>query len=326
MAKREVKKKVEVGTRIGELEEELSKTKYNKRTQHHVGLVKAKIALLKDKQERCVAGKGKTHGYSVKKSGDASVIMVGYPSVGKSTLLNKITNANSPIGSYSFTTLTCIPGTMYYLGAKIQILDVPGVIEGAASGKGRGKEVLAVTSSADLAMVIVDVFTLGGIDKLKKEIYDSHIRINQRKPDVRITKISRGGIRVGTTVKLTKIDKRTIADIIREFKITNADVVIRDDITPDQLIDVIEGNKKYMPGIVVINKIDMVSPEEIQRIKKQYKPDIMISAEKDLNIEELKKVIFSKLGLMKVYCKEARQKADLEEPLIVFKGCTIRDM
>ena len=73
--------------RIKELEEELSKTKYNKRTQHHIGLVKAKIALLKDKQQKRVASKGKSTGFTVKKSGDATVIIVGFPSVGKSSML-----------------------------------------------------------------------------------------------------------------------------------------------------------------------------------------------------------------------------------------------
>src|SRR3989344_3694611 len=109
--------------RIKELEEELSTTKYNKRTQGHIGLVKAKIARLKDDQQRKQAGKGKSDGYSVKRSGDATAIIVGFPSVGKSTLLNALTNAKSEVAAYAFTTLTCIPGLMEYKHAKIQILD-----------------------------------------------------------------------------------------------------------------------------------------------------------------------------------------------------------
>src|SRR3989338_8783451 len=97
---------------VKDLEDELTKTKYNKRTQKHVGLVKAKIAILKEKQVTRSAGKGKTEGFTVRKTGDGTVIMVGFPSVGKSTLLNAITNAISPVGAYAFTTLTCIPGLM----------------------------------------------------------------------------------------------------------------------------------------------------------------------------------------------------------------------
>src|SRR3989344_7851950 len=126
--------------RIRELEEELKKTPYNKATQHHIGLIKAQIAKLREKIEKKAAGRGATKGYTIKKTGDATVVLVGYPSVGKSTLLNKLTNAESKVASYEFTTLQVIPGLMEYKNAHIQVLDVPGVVKGAAAGTGRGKE------------------------------------------------------------------------------------------------------------------------------------------------------------------------------------------
>ena len=45
------------------------------------------------------------------------------------------------VAAYEFTTLTCIPGVVHYRGAKIQMLDLPGIIEGAKDGKGRGRQV-----------------------------------------------------------------------------------------------------------------------------------------------------------------------------------------
>ena len=66
---------------------------------------------------------------------------VGFPSVGKSTLLTTLTGTRSEAAAYEFTTLTCIPGVIHYKDSKIQLLDLPGIIEGASEGKGRGRQV-----------------------------------------------------------------------------------------------------------------------------------------------------------------------------------------
>jgi len=317
---------VDYTKQITEFEDELRKTKYNKRSQHHIGLVKAKLARLKEKDEaRRTKGKA-GDGYHVRKTGDGTVLLLGFPSVGKSTLLNRLTKAKSEIGEYAFTTLDVIPGLLEYKYAKIQILDVPGVVKGAASGKGRGKEVLSVMRSADLALIIIDVHDPKQINVLKKELFDSNIRINQQKPNVKIKKMAKDGIKVGTTCKLNKIDKRTIKDILREFRIANAEVVIRENIDIDQLIDCIEGNKKYMPAITVVNKIDSASKSQIGKAVKYTKADLAISAKEKTHIEELRGMIFDRLNLMGIFMKEPRKKADMDVPMIMFKNCTIRDV
>ncbi|MBW2972215.1 50S ribosome-binding GTPase, partial [Candidatus Woesearchaeota archaeon] len=173
------KKKTSNWDKIQEMEKELSTMQYNKRTQHHYGLVRAKIAELKKKEESRQAGGPKTTGYSVRKSGDATVILVGFPSAGKSSLLNVLTNANSPVGAYEFTTLSVVPGLLEHKGAKIQILDVPGIVQGAASGRGRGREVLSVLQNADMALILVDTLRPNAMKVILGEINDAHLRLNK---------------------------------------------------------------------------------------------------------------------------------------------------
>jgi ribosome-interacting GTPase 1 len=70
-----------------------------------------------------------------------------------STLLTTLTGTFSEAASYEFTTLTAIPGTLKYRGAKIQILDLPGIIEGAKDGKGRGRQVISAARTCDMVTI-----------------------------------------------------------------------------------------------------------------------------------------------------------------------------
>ncbi|MBR9692250.1 GTP-binding protein [Candidatus Woesearchaeota archaeon] len=322
------RKKLTTSEKIRELEEQIGKTKYNKKTQHAIGLMKAKLAMLKEKAvQRASTGKARGDDrFTVRKTGDGTAVLLGFPSVGKSTLLNKMTNAKSEIAHYAFTTLSAVPGMMKYKYAKIQIIDVPGIVHGAASGRGRGKEVLGIIRNADLILILVEATHPEHYKAILKEVYETGVRINKEKPDVRITKKERGGIGVGATVKLTKIDKKTIEDIAREMKISNADILIRTDISADELIDVIEGNKKYTKSLTIITKKDLIDKEKLNKIKKETNADVVVSAEKGEGIKELKKAIHDRLGLISIFLKEVNKPADMEEPLIMFKRDTIKDV
>ena len=312
--------------KIDELEAFMSKAQYNKHTEHAFGVMKAQIARLREKIEKESKKKGGGHGFAVKKTGDATVILLGFPSVGKSTLLNKLTGTKSAVAAYAFTTLTVIPGLLEYNKAKIQILDVPGVISGAASGKGRGKEVLAMIRNCDLILMVVDALNPEQFDALKKEVFDVNVRINQMSPDVKIEKKERGGISITSTVPLTKISKETMKDILREFRLNNADVVVRTDIDIDQFIDAIEANRKYVPAVIVVSKTDLLDESQNKALQKTLHPDLMISAHTGQNMEELKELIFRQLKFMRIYLKEVGKKPDLDVPMIVKENTTVEEI
>ncbi len=316
---------MDIQQRIRDLEEELRNTPYNKATQHHIGLLKAKIAKLKselEKRESKRSGGGKS--FAVKKQGDATVILLGPPSVGKSTLLNAITNAESEVGAYEFTTLTVIPGMLEYNGAKIQILDIPGIIGGAHTGRGRGKEILSVVRSADLLLIMGT--NVEQIREVEEELKKAGVRLNKHPPDIVIKKKHMGGIRVSFAVKPTHITESLVKDMLREYGYHNAEVVIRDNITVDELIDVLRINsRKYVKAIYVITKIDEKSKREIDEIKKVLPNAVFISAERGDGLEELKKKLFKELGLMRVFTKKIGEEPNYDEPLILKEGSTVED-
>ena len=243
-------------------------------TMGHLGLLKAKLAKLKreviEDAGASKGGGGGGRGFEVNKVGDARVGFVGFPSVGKSTLLTKLTGTFSEAANYEFTTLTAIPGTLLYRGARIQLLDLPGIIEGANDGKGRGRQVIATARTCDLILICLDAMKpLTHKKIIEKELEGFGIRLNKQPPNLDYRKKDKGGVGlVNQTASPITLDE--VKSVLQEYRVHNADVIIRgDDVTVDDMIDVIEGSRTYIPAIYVVNKIDQITIEELEIIEEE---------------------------------------------------------
>lgn len=309
--------------RIKTVEKEIRETPYHKGTEHHIGKLRARLAILKAKISEGggkKGGGGGGEGFAVKKHGDATVVLVGFPSVGKSTLLNNLTSAHSRTAAYAFTTVSVIPGMMDYNGAKIQILDVPGLIEGAAAGRGRGREILSVIRSADLLLIVVEAGKESDFDRIEKELYENGVRLNREPPNIDVKKTLKGGIRIVSTIK-QDLDQDTIKEICREFRISNAEIFIKERITLDTLIDACVGNRVFVKSLRVLNKVD--------RFGASYEPKkeaVLISAEKGMGLENLKESIWQALEFVRIYLKKPGGNIDYNNPLIVKKQNALFDV
>ncbi|KAL1670759.1 hypothetical protein GGF50DRAFT_93732 [Schizophyllum commune] len=146
------------------------------------------------------------------------------------------------------------------------------------------------------------------------------IRLNKQKPDVVFKKKMTGGFTA--TVKLTKTDEKTIRTILASYKLHNCDVMIREDITTDEFIDVLIGNRKYVPCLYVYNKIDSISLEQVDKIAREPHTAV-ISCEMDLNLDYLIERMWDDLGLVKIYTKKRGAHPDLDDPVCLHKGSTI---
>ena len=147
-----------------------------------------------------------------------------------------------------------------YKGAKIQLLDLPGIIEGAKDGKGRGKQVIAVARTCNLIIIVLDATRPMGHKKIiEHELEGFGIRLNKRPPEIDFKRKDKGGISISRMVDTNRVDDETIKAILKEYRINNADILIKCDATEDDIIDVIEGNRKYIPCLYALNKIDAIT-------------------------------------------------------------------
>ena len=309
--------------KIAEIEEEMNRTQKNKATEGHLGLLKARIAKLRREQVESImrSGGAKGEGFDVIKSGDARIGLIGFPSVGKSTLLNTLTDTYSEVQEREFTTLTCIPGVIRYRGSKLQLLDLPGIIEGAKDGKGKGRQVIGVARTCNLILVVLDAEK----PLIHKRIIESElegvgIRLNRNKPDIEI-KVSHkgGGLMINRTINSdVRMSDETITNIAKEYKLNNAEICFRGKCGVDDLIDAIEGNRVYIPALYVINKIDKITIEELDLLD-QIPNYVLISAHLKWNLDELLERIWDKLDLMRIYTKPKGQVPDYEEPVILLR-------
>jgi hypothetical protein len=290
--------------RIREIEEEIRKTQYNKATERHIGLLKAKIARLKDLQE--TKGSKGARRKGIRKSGDATCALCGPPSVGKSTIFNLITSAESKVADYAFTTLDIIEGMMIYNGAHIQIFDTPGLIERAAEGRGMGREIISSLRVSELLIIIIDISRANEREKIEKELYNAGIRINKGRPLIDVKKRDKGGVEVRGTC-----DKDFVKSLSKEAGIMNASIYVSRNAKTEDIIDYFAGNTVYTKALWVLNKAD--EGEEMTGF------DICVSAKNGRNIEKLKSMIFERLELIRVY-------TDGDEPMILKRGATVRDL
>ena len=300
-----------IADKIREIEAEIGRTQRNKRTEYHLGLLKAKLAKYRSEllESANKAGKAKMEGFEVEKTGDARVAMIGFPSVGKSTLMGRLTTTESAVAAYDFTTLTCVPGVIEHAnGARIQLLDLPGIISGAAVGKGRGRQVVAISRTADLILMLLDASKEDRgerqKEKLTAELETMGLRLNKQRPDIHLKVKSAGGIVLTAAVSggrgLTHLDVNIVRDVLAVYKIHDAEVVVRCDATVDDLIDTVESAKRvYVPCLYVYNKVDELTIEELDELANKDHA-VVVSGAMGLNMDYLLERVWDELQLVRV--------------------------
>jgi hypothetical protein len=228
---------------IARIEEEIRSTPYNKATQHHIGKLKAKLARLREEEEKSKT-RGKKRGKGLRKEGDGTVIIMPGPTKIFDSLATSFKDGEIRVGM------------MEHRGAKVQLLELSEKLRLT-----RKSDFFSNVRMADLLLFVLDDGS--GVDL--DELYANGIRINQEPPKIRVKKRGSGGLRITSAVPQS-LKKEEIEDIAKEFY-TNADIVLYENLTYERLIDGLAGNRAFIPLIFVRSHPYEEIPREPEKVK-----------------------------------------------------------
>ena len=319
--------------KIKALEEFLSVAPKHKGAENLLLWARKRLAELKEElelQRRKRKGSSRVK-LLVEKEGAAQVAVIGLPNTGKSSIVRALSGARTKIADYPFSTQLPVPGMLRYEDIYFQLVDTPPL---SPHSKHLVSRVLGIVRNADAVLIVV------GLDRDPVEQYTTirdvlaqyGILVERPKGTVRI---ERGGTGIEVVVD-GKIVDGTIKDVERmlaSYRIYRARVVVKGEVSLDEIELAILRPTLYKPAIVVANKADLPGIEENYRKIYQYllsRKDksvwlLPVSAKTGLNLDKIGFLLFKKLEIIRVYTKQPNSEPS-KTPLVLRRGATILDV
>jgi hypothetical protein len=278
-------------------------------------LSKLKKEVEKEKELK-KGGSGGTS-FFVRKEGAAQVALAGLPNSGKSTILNKLTGRDVDIGHYAFTTVKPTPAMLQYKDIQIQLVDMPGLIEGVSLGKGMGGPLISAIRAVDVIVIIVDlsVDPLKDLELILRELEAKGLRINKKVPNIEIQKLPTGGIEIIGENFLVGCNSQDVKKVLQEERVHNAIITIKEPVTLTDIFEVLDSSLEYKKAIIVGTKGDLPgSKEGLQKLESNVTnfKIIPVSAINNVNLDILPAEIFSILDIIRVYTRSPGGQIDNE--------------
>lgn len=283
-------------------------------------IVKLKAEIDKEKAQASKKGGGPS--IAVKKDGVGQIVLVGFPSSGKTTLFNAMTGLTNPTGEWGYITSKPEIGMMDFKGAKIQLVDLPPIVEGSAEGKVNGREILAVVRNADAIVLVLDAaHAMEQYKVLTNELTQSGILLNRKKPNIRITASDFPGFSI-TGKEFLKIPQEELVNHLKAKGMHNVQVILNEPTTLETVDESMDETLVYKRTLMVVMK--STKPAELKREKG------LIVLTWDGGSPEQKKqtldLMFEIMDKVYVYTKKPGQPPATHMPLVVPKGSTVLDV
>ncbi|AFK23130.1 GTP-binding protein [Pyrococcus sp. ST04] len=293
--------------------------------------IKRRLAeLRKELEKQRQQKKGGGYSLAVKKEGAAQIVLVGLPNVGKSELLRALTGVDVESADYPFTTTEPIPAMMKHKDVQIQLVEVPGLLEGAALGKGMGPQLLAVIRNADAIALVIDLTEdpIKQMEILLREFERAGIKVNKRRPRVEIRKTPSGGIVINGAENI-KGDINEVMKMLREEKIHSAEITVKEPVTLEEFADALDESLVWRKAIIIANKGDAPgSKENYEKLVKAYGDRfkiVPVSAKKKINLDAVKEALYDVADIIRVFTKSPGEEPAYP-PIALRKGATVIDV
>ncbi len=319
--------------RIIELQKLLSLAPRHKGGERMVMDYRKKLAALKalvekrKEQDRARKSSGAEEGV-IRKEGAGQICLMGVTNSGKSTIINRVTNAEFDIADYPFTTPIPTPAMLILEDINIQLVELPGIFDGSYES-GIGRQSLAVARNSDCIALIIDLSH--DIDTqmnvILQELDKARIRLNKEKSAVRVEKTGLGGHMI-YGVHNFEGSKEEVVDYLTARRITNIIVRFQKLATFAQLTDAMDASVAYIRAMIVATKGDAPgSMDRFKELDEKYADrfDIIpISALKGENLDGMSWAFYNHLDILRVYTKIPGQKRE-RKPIVLPVGSVVED-
>ncbi|MBS3117698.1 50S ribosome-binding GTPase [Candidatus Woesearchaeota archaeon] len=279
--------------KIKALEEMLRTAPSHKGAENLRANIKSRLAKYKALSEK--EKKGGRQPVSIRKEGAAQIVLCGFPNCGKSFLLSKITNATPIVAPYPFSTIKPEVGVLEYEGVKIQVVEIPSFIKDFVF-KVQGRLYFSIIRNADLVVLVVK--NQKELSLLRREFEIANVHLDQKRPDVKVTKTSGGGLQFFGPIPG---EAAAVRKIFLEHNIYNATVEFSHSLSLAEVSDALDESAAFLPSLVIKNNL------------------------KPFDVGDIKHSIWDKLGLIRVFTKSPRKEKDYP-PVALHSHSCVQDL
>ncbi len=323
--------------KIQALEEFLSAVPKHKGTENLVAWVRRKLSELRKELEEKRSRRGGSGGptFFIEKEGAAQVVILGFPSSGKSSVLRALTNAKPAVGQVPFTTKMPVPGMMMFEDIQIQLIDTPAFVEGVSKGAvWWGTRLLGLARNADGLLIVLDASNnpVRQLEIMVKELTDSGIYLVRPRGQVQIIRgRSQQGVRVVVNGKLIGCTAEDVRKLLESYRLYNSEVRIIGEVSLDEVERAIFERVTYKPSLILLNKVDLITENQLSSLTETLRnlipgvEVVPVSAAHMRGFENVPRLVFKMLNLIRVYTKEPNTDTHSPKPLILKEGSTVED-